>query len=150
MDIEDEYDKIFRFCYWKVRDQALAEDLTQETFLRWLDSGYQENGKRIRYLYTIARNLCIDERRKSQPVDLPEELPDPKGENDSIDKVFLEQMIEQLAEEELELLVMRYVNQDSIGTICEITGESRFALFRKLQKIRKKIASIGENQYRDN
>lgn len=149
MDIEDEYDKIFRFCYWKVRDQALAEDLTQETFLRWLDSGYQENGKRIRYLYTIARNLCIDESRKSKPVDLLEELPDPKGENDPTDKVFLAQVIELLAEEELELLVMRYVNQDSIGTICEITGQSRFALFRKLQKIRKKIASIGEDQRGD-
>ena len=149
MDIEDEYDKIFRFCYWKVRDQELAEDLTQETFLRWLDSGYQENGKRIRYLYTIARNLCIDESRKSKPVDLLEELPDPKGENDPTDKVFLAQVIEQLAEEELELLVMRYVNQDSIGTICEITGQSRFALFRKLQKIRKKIASIGEDQRGD-
>lgn len=149
MDIEDEYEKIFRFCYWKVRDQALAEDLTQETFLRWLDSGYQENGKRIRYLYTIARNLCIDESRKSKPVDLLEELPDPKGENDPTDKVFLAQVIELLAEEELELLVMRYVNQDSIGTICEITGQSRFALFRKLQKIRKKIASIGEDQRGD-
>lgn len=150
MDIEDEYDKIFRFCYWKVRDQALAEDLTQETFLRWLDSGYQENGKRIRYLYTIARNLCIDESRKSKPVDLLEELPDPKGENDPTDNVFLAQVIEQLAEEELELLVMRYVNQDSIGTICEITGISRFALFRKLQKIRKKITSIGEDHHGNN
>ena len=149
MNIEDEYDIIFRFCYWKVRDQALAEDLTQETFLRWLDSGYQENGKRIRYLYTIARNLCIDESRKSKPVELLEELPDPNGENDPKDKVFLAQVIEQLAEEELELLVMRYVNQDSIGTICEITGQSRFALFRKLQKIRKKIASIVEDQRGD-
>ena len=150
MDIEDEYDKIFRFCYWKVRDQALAEDLTQETFLRWLGSSYLEKGKRIRYLYTIARNLCIDESRKTDLVDLPEELPDPKGENDPTDRVFLEQVIEQLAEEELEMLVMRYVNQESLGTICEITGTSRFALFRKLQKIRKKIASIREDQHGDN
>ena len=64
MDIEEEYDKIFRYCYWKVHNKEIAEDITQETFLRFLQSNYDERGKRIRFLYTIAGNLCIDEFRK--------------------------------------------------------------------------------------
>ena len=37
MDLEDQYDKLYRYCYFRVRDVQTAEDLVQETFLRWLD-----------------------------------------------------------------------------------------------------------------
>ncbi len=36
MDIEEQYDKIYRFCYYRVKNKETAEDLTQETFLRFL------------------------------------------------------------------------------------------------------------------
>ena len=38
MDIEEQYDKIYRYCYFKLSNQQLAEDITQETFLRFLES----------------------------------------------------------------------------------------------------------------
>jgi len=34
MDLEEQYDKIYRYCYFKVRHCQTAEDITQETFLR--------------------------------------------------------------------------------------------------------------------
>lgn len=139
MNIENEYDKIFRFCFWKVRNKDIAEDLTQETFLRFLDSNYDEQGKRIRYLYTIARNLCIDENRKNKPAEIPEEIPDTEGESDLTTKIFLQQLLMQLSEEDLELVVMRYLNMESTENICEILKISRFSLYRKLQKIKKKL-----------
>ena len=43
--------------FFKVNNKALAEDLTQETFLRYLKAKCEEPE---RFLYTIARNLCID------------------------------------------------------------------------------------------
>ena len=64
MDIEEQYDKIFHYCYYRIRDKNVAEDITQEVFLRFYNSNYVEQQKEIRYLYTIARNLCIDEYRK--------------------------------------------------------------------------------------
>ena len=64
MDIEEQYDKIFHYCYYRIRDKNVAEDITQEVFLRFYTSNYVEQQKEIRYLYTIARNLCIDEYRK--------------------------------------------------------------------------------------
>lgn len=65
MDLEEQYDKIYRYCYFKLRHQQKAEDITQETFLRFLESAsYREQGKRLQYLYTIARNLCMDEFRR--------------------------------------------------------------------------------------
>ena len=35
-DIEEQYDKIYRYCYFKTQNAALAEDLTQECFLKYL------------------------------------------------------------------------------------------------------------------
>ena len=83
MDYEAQYDKIYRYCYFKLHNQTVAEDVTQETFLRFLESStYKEQGRELNYLYTIARNLCIDESRKRVFEELPEETSeDPRSGN---------------------------------------------------------------------
>lgn len=48
-NIEEQYDKIYRYCYYKVKNRDLAEDITQETFLRGFEA--QGRGVDIRYLY---------------------------------------------------------------------------------------------------
>ena len=56
--LEEEYDRLYRYCYYRVKDRYLAEDLTQEAFLRSLDREPEiSRGTRLPYLYTIARNL---------------------------------------------------------------------------------------------
>ena len=59
MDLEELYDKVYRYCYMKLRHPQAAEDMTQEAFLRFLRV-YEEKElkKKTAYLYTIARNLC--------------------------------------------------------------------------------------------
>ena len=59
LDLSEQYDKIYRYCYFKVNDRCAAEDLAQETFLRYFShTPYISRGKQLAYLYTIARNLC--------------------------------------------------------------------------------------------
>lgn len=65
MDIEEQYDKIYRYCYFELYDKLLAQDITQETFLRFYRQDLRlEHSKELPYLYTIAKNLCVDEFRK--------------------------------------------------------------------------------------
>ena len=65
MNLEEYYDDIYRYCFFRIQDRSLAEDLTQETFLKFLEtSNYQDRGKPLAFLYTIARNLCIDHIRQ--------------------------------------------------------------------------------------
>ena len=33
-EIEEQYDKIYRYCYFKLQKREIAEDITQETFTR--------------------------------------------------------------------------------------------------------------------
>jgi len=35
------YDDIYKYCYWKVKNCSDAEDLTQETFLRFVQVFFQ-------------------------------------------------------------------------------------------------------------
>jgi RNA polymerase sigma-70 factor (ECF subfamily) len=72
MDIEEQYDKVYRYCYYKVHTQEIAEDITQETFLRYFNqTTYLDRGKPLAYLCTIARNLCNDyfTRKMTEPLE---------------------------------------------------------------------------------
>ena len=125
MDIEEQYDKIYHYCYFKIYDKQLAQDITQETFLRF-----------YKHLYTIARNLCIDEFRKKAIESLEnfqdEAIYDPCEE--WVDNLILRTIIQKMPLEEQELIFLRYVNEMSITSICSIMGISRFAIYRKLSK----------------
>ncbi len=59
---------IFTFIYRFFQDRALCEDLTQETFLRAYRfiGSFRPKEKLSTWLFSIAKNLCIDELRKLQ------------------------------------------------------------------------------------
>ncbi|WP_324822899.1 RNA polymerase sigma factor [Sinanaerobacter sp. ZZT-01] len=108
INIQEQYDKIYRYCYYKVRNTGLAEDLTQETFLRYFtQSSYMERGKMLAYLYTIARNLCIDSFRKILPERLNDDIPDMDCFGKLELSIALRQALATLPEQDQELLLFR-------------------------------------------
>lgn len=68
---------IYRVAYRMLQDQAEAEDVTQETFLRaWkVLPDWQPKAKFSTWACTVALNLCRDRLRKKKPV-LMDELPE--------------------------------------------------------------------------
>lgn len=140
MDLEEQYDKIYRYCYFKLYDKQLAQDITQETFLRFLRQDLSLDGKKeLPYLYTIAKNLCVDSYRK-RSVESLEDITEEVSYNpteDWICNLTLKSVISKLPQEEQELIFLRYVNEISISVICKIMGISRFAVYRKLSKALK-------------
>lgn len=140
MDYDVQYDKIYRYCYFKVNNAAVAEDITQETFLRFLENNtYREDGKSLNYLYTIARNLCIDEYRRRVCEELPEELAQEDSEERMIEGLDMRRALQKLSPMERELVLLRYVNEVPVNVICELQECSRFALNRKLKQVLKKL-----------
>lgn len=57
---------VFNFLVRLVGDRATAEDLLQECFLRIIKGAerYKRQAKFTTWLYTIARNLCVDQARR--------------------------------------------------------------------------------------
>jgi RNA polymerase sigma-70 factor (ECF subfamily) len=156
MDIEQQYDKLLRYCYMKLRDRTLAEDVTQETFIRFFESkDYHSIGKEMAYLYTIARNLCIDYFRKQKEElieDLPakiQEMPDSSDKVESIvDQLSIEQALDHLTDDEREAVVLRFSGELSVEDIAKSMDISRFAVRRRissaLEKLRKEMERIEE------
>lgn len=71
---------IFNFVLRYLRDPALAEDVTQDTFMRVVQkaSEFKHEARFSTWLYTIARNLCIDNFRK-QALRRHASLDQPRG-----------------------------------------------------------------------
>lgn len=138
LDIEEQYDKIYRYCYYRLRNREQAEDVTQETFLRWFSSDtYRNTGQVLQYLYTIARNLCIDESRKPILDALAEDIP--VADSDPLLSIALRTELDKLDGEDQELVLLRYVNGVPVGVLCNLYGISRFAMYRRLRNILKTL-----------
>jgi RNA polymerase sigma-70 factor (ECF subfamily) len=62
------YAPLFRFVFLRTKDRDLAEDITQNTFIKFLAALPTFVGSApLPYLHTVARNAIIDHYRKKQP-----------------------------------------------------------------------------------
>src|SRR4051794_37482090 len=71
---------VFRFTLYMSGDPSLAEEITQEAFVRaWVTSGEIRGGTAKAYLLTIARNLFLAEKKRTERrVVLDSNVIDPK------------------------------------------------------------------------
>ncbi len=136
-DLKEQYDKIYRYCFLRVKNRDTAEDITQEAFLRYLENPqYHGKNEQIRLLYTIAGNLCTDEFRRKKPVSLTEE-PSDSTDHEEIwtEHIALKDAVYALSDEDRELVLLRYINDVPVGVLSELYNVSRFSLSRRLKKI---------------
>ena len=144
MKIEEQYDKLYKFCYMKTRDQHIAEDITQETFLKFLCSNsYKDLGKQMSYLYTIAKNLCIDYFRKIPECELNENI----AVKEYVSYSEIEIALQKIEEEERELLFLRYTNDESINDLAKHYGVSRFVINRRIKKALANLKEFYDNEW---
>ena len=140
MDLEKTYDKIYRYVYFRIKDKTIAEDITQETFLRCINRKGNMQVYEIRYLYTTARNLCVDEYRRMKTETLPEDYEEACVQYDNLEeRLTVREAVAKLPIEDQEILLLRHVNNESMGTISSALGISRFALYRKLKSAEEKL-----------
>jgi RNA polymerase sigma-70 factor (ECF subfamily) len=66
--VERHHAPVYRFCLRALRNPEAAADATQEIFLRVVKNApsWEQKAKFTTWLYTMARNFCIDEVRKAK------------------------------------------------------------------------------------
>jgi len=156
--------RIMSFIMSKVRDQSLAEDIFQETFfkvIKTLKKGkhYNEQGKFLPWVMSIAYNLSMDYFRKIKKTKLVRSRDDfnifdvIKDQSVSIEDEIIhekilndvKELINKLPKEQKRVLKMRYyfnMSFNEIANDCDISintalGRMRYALIN-LRKIIKK------------
>jgi len=144
LPLDEQYDKIYKYCYFKVKNIHLAEDLTQETFLKFFSqNNYISRGKTLAYLYTIARNLCIDAFRKKDMSPLSDETEDTKTSIEKlVTSIALDEALKTLPIDTQEILLLRFANDLSMAEISKITEISRFAIRRKINNALSQLKQI--------
>ena len=122
------YPKIFQYCLLHIWDRGDAEDLTQETFLKFFQSfeRYQHRGKCSAFLYAIASNNCKDYYRKAKEQYM-EEVPEKAGTDQDMDtaeiRLDVETAVARLPEELRETAILFFfqnLKQKEIAKLLDI------------------------------
>jgi RNA polymerase sigma-70 factor (ECF subfamily) len=164
--------KVFAYISLYIHDQALAEDLFQDTFMKVIQSvragKYQDNGKFISWVMRIAHNLIIDHFRKVKQMntvsndDYESDLFNSKKfsestvEDDMIKRQIqkdVRKMISHLPEDQREVVILRHYAGLSFREIADITdvsintalGRMRYALINMRKLMEEKKISLTLN-----
>lgn len=139
--VKENYKEIYKYCYWKIGNSEKAEDITQEVFMRFIKNigCYSERGKPRAYLYTIAKNLCInDYKRYNREILNSDEIIINSITGDIfeniVDKITLQTLIGELSKEQQEVILLRFGQGLKLGEIAIITGTTRFTVQYRIKK----------------
>jgi RNA polymerase sigma-70 factor (ECF subfamily) len=157
---EELVDKVFGFCMHRVRERKLAEDLTQEIFLklvRHIRLYEERRGHFVVWFWRMARNTLVDHFRHtrrsaeffSEPLEEAHyEVPQARELGEALDHKLrherLASSLSKLGEEEQELFRLRYVAELSYGDIAELLDKSEGALRVAAMRLKKKLRTILE------
>ena len=137
---------VYRFALYLSGDPSLAEEITQETFVRaWVMPGEVCGGTVKAYLLTIARNLYRAERKRAgRQVALDGTLPDPKPGPEAVawgrlelDAVF--EALQALPEADRAALLMHAQDGLPYAAIASALGLSIAAVKVRVHRARIKL-----------
>jgi RNA polymerase sigma-70 factor (ECF subfamily) len=133
-------------------NSALADDLTQESYLRFLCATCPEGGEvnYRRYLYRIATNLLRDHWRRPKAAcieDVPERLLAARDDLSRIEsQAALDPAMARMRPRERQLLWLAHAEGYSHREIAEITGLNAAGIRLLLFRARRKIARLLRTQ----
>jgi RNA polymerase sigma-70 factor (ECF subfamily) len=162
---------VYNFILRFVGDRETAEDLLQESFVRVIRgaASYKRQAKFTTWLYTIARNLCVDQtrrrkHRKHASLDAPLGSTDESGtlldviasneiasDRQSVNRQMSQTMqraIEALTEEQREVFLMREMLDMPFKQIAEVIGVSENTVKSRMRYALEKLR-LELDEYKD-
>lgn len=122
------YKEVLAYCSYRCPDKEYAEDITQETFIRFFAklSDYHYKGKTKNYLYTIAGNLCKDYFKKIKEVPMEDMELSRKIESEDhqidevLNKLTVDWALKRIPEELREVVTLYYFQELKLIEIADI------------------------------
>ena len=128
-------------CRLILNDDALAQDIAQETFLKaWKHAGFQRESEKA-WLIQVAVNLCHDYHRSrwwrhidhKTAVDALQTAAPEEGDREILD------MVKRLPVREKEIVILRFWNDMPADQIAQTLGMSRASVYRQLEKAKQHL-----------
>jgi RNA polymerase sigma-70 factor, ECF subfamily len=146
-------DKVFRLTFSMLRDRALAEDTTQDIFLRvWRAlPGFAGQSQLSTWIYAISKNACLSELRKKRPQvsldgDSDEFRPETAGlashDADDSATVSVTQLLDQLPERYRQAVVLFYMEDKSYEQTAASLGLPLGTVKALLHRARKRLIEL--------
>lgn len=139
--IQKNYMSIYKYCYYHVGNSDVAQDITQEVFLKFLKQidRYKEYGKLKNYLYVIAKNCIRDYIRKVKEVNLETVIErfDSGGIDKKLDQLSIWEALNFLEEVEKEIIILRYYQDLRIKDISQVMDIPASTVRYKLKNAEK-------------
>lgn len=161
--------KVFAYISLYIRDQSLAEDIFQDTFLKVIQSvkcgKYSDNGKFLSWVMRIAHNLIIDHFRRIKQMNTisndnyesdifnSKQFAEDNVEDSMVKKQIhndIRKMISKLPDDQREVVILRHYAGLSFKEIADITqvsintalGRMRYALINMRKLMEEKNISL--------
>ena len=161
--------KVFTYIILIVKNQSLAEDIFQDTFIKVIKSlkegKYKDNGKFVSWVIRIAHNLTIDHFRKEKQINTysnedyeadifnSKKLSESTVEDLMVETQIIKEvrlLIDELPEDQKQVILLRHYGGLSFKEIADQTdvsintalGRMRYALINLRKLIEQKNLSL--------
>jgi RNA polymerase sigma-70 factor (ECF subfamily) len=147
--------RVYRYCLYRTSSASEAEDLTAQIFLAALEGlpRYRQDGHFAAWLFSIARRKVIDYHRHTPyepldesllpPIHMDMELTIEKSQR----RTRLLKLIQTLAEDERELIHLRYVAELSFAEIAASLKKSEDAVKKMLYRLIARMKADMESEH---
>ena len=148
--MSDYGDTIFRMCFLYLKDYQLAEDATQETFIKALTSyeKFEHNSSEKTWLIRIAINCCKNIMRPHWFHIMKNNIEEYKEKNSEnlidnlVEKNSISSAIMKLNLSDRKIIILHYYHELSIKDIAIIIGINENTVNQRLYRARKKLKKI--------
>ncbi|MEE3352404.1 MAG: sigma-70 family RNA polymerase sigma factor [Saccharofermentanaceae bacterium] len=167
-ELEKIYYEAYRPVYWTamslLKNEADAEDITQETFITLIKSydTIKDKSKVVSFLKKTAANKCLDKIKLTKTVNMEDEffenvedvpenfLPDSYLESEDTRKVIMDIINNTLSDDVRRTIILYYYDEMSVKEISEVLSVPQGTILWRLSFARKKIKKEVEKYENDN
>ena len=146
-------DSVYRYIFFRTgQDNDLAEDITQDVFLKAWDKITDLKSEKLNFrawIFRIAHNLLVDHYRKSKfETRLFENIPDEKDLSEEIAQRFenrnILKAVRKLSPSQREIVIMKFIEGFSNKEIADVLKKKEDAIralqYRALRQLKKMIS----------
>ena len=133
------FSPVYRYIFFRVRNTAVAEDITQAVFLKVFEKlpSYQDRKRPpLAFFFTVARNKVIDYWRVNKRTELLEDENDFIDLSPSAENIFsrtiaseeLSRALEKIKPDQREAIILKFINELSYPEIAVMLKKKETAV----------------------